>query len=117
MTKTAIDSQKENYQLSAYPVLGDKFGHTLHLTWLATAGQISIQSMAQQLGVTKRTARNYVKNYKNSGDSTVLLDRRRFNSGQKRAYAIEPYRAQLLEHWIMLILQGQSVSFRSLRTT
>ncbi len=114
MTKTADTSQTQHSQVSAYPALGDKFGQTLHLTWLATAGEISIQSMAQQLGVTERTARDYVKNYKNSGDSTVLIDRRRFNSGQKRAYGIEPYRARLLEHWIMLALEGQSVGSRQL---
>ena len=104
MTKTADASPTENYKNRAYPSPGDKFGHTLHLTWLATAGEISIQSMAQQLGVTERTARAYVKNYKNHGDSTVLIDRRRFNSGQKRAYGIEPYRAKLLEHGVILMI-------------
>lgn len=116
MTKTDTASPVKSGEARSYPSPGDKFGQTLHLTWLATAGEISIQSMAQQLGVTERTARKYVKNYRSSGDSTVLLDRRRFNSGQKRAYRIEPHRAQLLEYWIMQLLEGQSVSSRQLET-
>lgn len=114
MTKTDLASPVKNSEVRSYASPGDKFGHTLHLTWLATAGEISIRSMQGQLDITERTARNYVKNYRSSGDSVVLLDRRRFNSGQKRAYRIEPHRGRLLEYWIMQLLEGQSVSSRQL---
>ena len=114
MNTTDMARSAKSSLVTACPIPGDKFGHTLYLTWLATAGQISMQSMAEQLGVTVRTARDYVKNYQSSGDSLVLVDRRHFNSGQQRAYRIEPYRAAILEHWIMNLLEGEPLSSRKL---
>ena len=57
MTKTDIASPVKNSETRAYPTPGDKFGHTLHLTWLALESEISIESMAQQLGITDHTSR------------------------------------------------------------
>ena len=66
------------------------------------------------LGVTERSAREYVQEYRESGSSLAVIDRRHFNRGQQVEYRLAEHKAGLIRQVTLNLLQGESNSERGL---
>jgi hypothetical protein len=97
-----------------WPQPGDEVGRRLMMIWQAAAGEIREAELAAQLGVTERSAREYVKTYRARGSSLAVIDGRHFNRGQQVDYRLEEHKAALVRQATLNLLQGESNSERGL---
>lgn len=75
---------------------------------------LSQQEAADLLGLSRRTVRRDLADYKEELDSACLVDRRRFNAGQQTAYRAQAYQGVIARQWARNLLTGEPNNGRHL---
>jgi len=76
---------------------------------------LSQEEAADLLGLSRRTVRRYLAAYEEEQDSACLVDRRRFNSGQQKAYRAQAYQGQIVRQCVRNLLTGAPNNGRHLK--
>lgn len=78
-------------------------------------GRLTLPEAAQVLERSVRTVERDQATYRREQDSACLVDRRRFNLGQRTAYRLEEHMAELIIQWVLNLLNDEPNNGRHLR--
>jgi hypothetical protein len=112
------DQQHVWFSVNGYRVLripaGDREGIKLLATWSVYNQCLGVAEAAAVHGVQPRAVEGYRASYAATHNSQVLIDRRRWNVGQRVAYHLERHKADLIRCATLNLLEGKRNTERGL---